>query len=101
MTGRRLNSGIIRPTSQRRAIATRQVFNVVPHGDDKGERPYAYCITQPATSGSASVLTLNSCPCSLTHIAGAAAVIADYLKSVSKEAFLNDVLRQNAENSGR
>jgi uncharacterized protein with HEPN domain len=32
----------------------------------------------------------------LTHIAEAAALIADYLKSVSKEAFLNDRLRQDA-----
>ena len=32
----------------------------------------------------------------LTHIAEAAALIADYLKGVSKEAFLNDRLRQDA-----
>jgi uncharacterized protein with HEPN domain len=32
----------------------------------------------------------------LTHIDEAAALIADYLKSVSKEAFLNDRLRQDA-----
>jgi hypothetical protein len=32
----------------------------------------------------------------LTHIAEAAALIADYLKGVSKEAFLNDRMRQDA-----
>jgi uncharacterized protein with HEPN domain len=32
----------------------------------------------------------------LTHIAEATALIADYLKGVSKEAFLNDRLRQDA-----
>jgi uncharacterized protein with HEPN domain len=32
----------------------------------------------------------------LTHIAEAAALIADYLKDVSKEAFLNDRMRQDA-----
>ena len=32
----------------------------------------------------------------LTHIAEAAALIADYLKGVSKETFLNDRLRQDA-----
>jgi len=32
----------------------------------------------------------------LTHVAEAAALIADYLKGVSKEAFLNDRLRQDA-----
>jgi hypothetical protein len=32
----------------------------------------------------------------LTHIAEAAALIADYLKNVLKEAFLNDRLRQDA-----
>ena len=32
----------------------------------------------------------------LTHIAEAAALIADYLKGVSKEAFLNDRFRQDA-----
>jgi uncharacterized protein with HEPN domain len=32
----------------------------------------------------------------LTHIAEAAALIADSLKSVSKEALLNDRLRQDA-----
>jgi len=31
-----------------------------------------------------------------THIAEAAALIPDYLKRVSKEAFLNDRLRQDA-----
>jgi hypothetical protein len=32
----------------------------------------------------------------LTHIAEAAALIADYLKGVSKAAFLNDRMRQDA-----
>jgi uncharacterized protein with HEPN domain len=32
----------------------------------------------------------------LTHVAEAAALIADYRKSVSKEAFSNDRLRQDA-----
>ena len=32
----------------------------------------------------------------LTHIAQAAALIADYVNGVSKEAFLNDTLRQDA-----
>jgi uncharacterized protein with HEPN domain len=32
----------------------------------------------------------------LTHIAEGAALIADYLKGVSKEAFLNDRMRQDA-----
>ena len=32
----------------------------------------------------------------LTHIAEAAALIADYLKGVSKETFLNDRVRQDA-----
>ena len=31
----------------------------------------------------------------LTHIAEAAALIADYLKGVSKAAFLNDRMRQD------
>ena len=30
----------------------------------------------------------------LTHIAEAAALIADYIQGVSKEAFLSDTLRQ-------
>ena len=32
----------------------------------------------------------------LTHVAEAAALITDYLKDVSKEAFLNDRMRQDA-----
>ena len=32
----------------------------------------------------------------LTHIAEAAALIADYIQGVSKEAFLSDTLRQDA-----
>jgi uncharacterized protein with HEPN domain len=32
----------------------------------------------------------------LTHIAEAAALIADYVQGVSKEAFLSDTLRQDA-----
>jgi len=32
----------------------------------------------------------------LTHVAEAAALIADYIQGVSKEAFLSDTLRQDA-----
>src|SRR5262245_18926047 len=53
--------------------------------------------------GATVIITARSAPdenpdekLRLTHIAEAAALVADYLKGVSKEAFLNDGLRLDA-----